>query len=174
MLNCCMYQNDIAELLQSEVDWEAGKVTRKRSKRREAEDAQEVCYPLWPETLELLRRFRSADARLALTTDEGKPLVKGWYEKGGDGGEEKFRRYDCVQSAFSTLKEKVEVRLDLKHFRKTSAQLLYENKAFRHLHLIFLAQAPRGVAARNYLDESKSPEFRKAIRWLGQQYGVEK
>lgn len=100
-------------------------------------------------------------------------LVRYWFEKDQGGGEEKYRRYDCVQSAWSRLKEEVEVRLDLKHFRKTSAQLLSESARFRHLVGVFLAQAPRGVAARNYLDESRGPQFRRAVAWLGQQFGLE-
>jgi integrase len=173
MLNCGMYQNDLAELLHTEVDWKAGTITRKRSKRKKHEAAQEVCYPLWPETFALLRQFRSEHPERVLVTEDGNPLVRYWFEKEQGSGEEKYRRYDCVQSAWSRLKEEVEVRLDLKHFRKTSAQLLSESARFRHLVGVFLAQAPRGVAARNYLDESRGPQFRRAVAWLGQQFGLE-
>jgi integrase len=91
MLNCGMYQNDIAELRADEVNWKAGIVRRARSKTRER-GAPVVTYKLWPETFALLKKHR-ATGDLALTTDEGNPLVQYWLE--GD----RMRRYDAIQSA---------------------------------------------------------------------------
>src|SRR5262249_29148272 len=66
MLNCGMYQNDISELLDEEVDWRAGTIKRARSKTRERHGPV-VTYKLWPETFELLTKHR-AGGELALTT----------------------------------------------------------------------------------------------------------
>src|SRR5262249_6925428 len=68
MLNCGMYQNDIAELCKDEVNWTKGVVTRARSKTRERKGPV-VTYKLWPETFTLLKRCRAKDSELALTTD---------------------------------------------------------------------------------------------------------
>ncbi len=57
MLNCGMYQNDIAELRRDEVSWSKGTVTRARSKTRERQGPV-VTYRLWPETFSLLRSIR--------------------------------------------------------------------------------------------------------------------
>jgi integrase len=43
MLNCGMYQNDIAELRDDEVNWKIGTVTRARSKTREAIPMTTAC-----------------------------------------------------------------------------------------------------------------------------------
>jgi len=48
-LNCGMYQNDLAELRQDEVDWARGTIKRARSKTRERGEPV-VTYKLWPET----------------------------------------------------------------------------------------------------------------------------
>lgn len=57
MLNCGMYQNDIAELRSDEVHWKAGTLTRARSKTRER-GGPVVTYKLWPETFALLKKHR--------------------------------------------------------------------------------------------------------------------
>jgi integrase len=56
MLNCGMYQNDIAELQQDEVNWKAGTLTRARSKTRERHGPV-VTYKLWPALLAGRRRY---------------------------------------------------------------------------------------------------------------------
>ncbi|HEY3788458.1 MAG TPA: hypothetical protein VGL71_06365, partial [Urbifossiella sp.] len=106
MLNCGMYQNDVAELAASEVDWKTGTITRKRSKTRDRKDAPTVCYKLWPETLRLLKAYRAdtavsthqGETRVLLTAD-GKPLVFAGVKNG------KFTGYDAIQSAYHRLQE---------------------------------------------------------------------
>src|SRR5262249_35294296 len=115
MLNCGMYQNDIAELLKEEVNWSKGTITRARSKTRDR-NGPGGTYELWPETLSLLKKHRAREGELALTTDEGKPLVRAWLEEGA------ARRYDVIQSAWTRLAAKMRVkkiRLGMKHLRKT-------------------------------------------------------
>ena len=75
MLNCGMTQKDIADLLIGEVDWEDGRIIRKRSKTKEHEKVPKVNYQLWPETLSLLRAERAAfDEGLALLNASGSAL----------------------------------------------------------------------------------------------------
>ena len=78
MLNCGMYQNDIAELHRDEVNWTKGTVTRARSKTRERKGPV-VTYKLWPETLYLLRKHRAKEGNLALPrTRATRSCVIGW------------------------------------------------------------------------------------------------
>ena len=51
VLNCGMYQNDIAELRSEEVDWKAGALSRARSKTRKR-GGPVVTYRLWLATAE--------------------------------------------------------------------------------------------------------------------------
>lgn len=163
MLNCGMYQNDIAELRGEEVDWKKGTITRARSKTRERHGPV-VTYKLWPETFALLKKQRAKGERL-LTTDEGKPLVRFWLEDG------KMRRYDVIQSAWTRLAEKLKmdkIRLGMKHLRKTSATLLGQHPQYKFFANHFLADSPRTVADRHYVVPSDA-EFFLALDWLRQQ-----
>ena len=76
MANCGMTQMDISDLAQSEVDWRQGRIIRKRSKTKKHEDVPTVNYILWPETLSLLKQFRSEDAERVLVNKTGQPLVR--------------------------------------------------------------------------------------------------
>ncbi|NTV80798.1 MAG: hypothetical protein HGA24_05170, partial [Candidatus Aminicenantes bacterium] len=62
MLNCGMTQKDVSDLLVSEVDWDEGRIIRKRSKTADVENVPVVNYLLWPETIRLLRQERAAAA----------------------------------------------------------------------------------------------------------------
>lgn len=167
MLNCGMYQNDIAELRSDEVDWKHGTIKRARSKTRERHGPV-VTYKLWPETFALLRKHRADHLRdatekvgLALSTDEGNPLVRYWLEDG------KMRRYDAIQSAWTRLGQKMggKIRLGMKHLRKTSATLLGSHPHFKFYGNHFLADSPKSIADRHYVVPSDA-EFFEALEWL--------
>jgi integrase len=159
MLNCGMYQNDIAELRSDEVHWKAGTLTRARSKTRER-GGPVVTYKLWPETLALLKKYR-AEGELALTTDEGTPLVRYWLEDG------KMRRYDGVQASWARLGHKLggKTRLGMKHLRKTSASLLGRHPHYKFYANHFLADSPKSIADRHYV-RPNDDEFFLALDWL--------
>jgi integrase len=170
MLNCGMYQNDIAELHRDEVNWSKGTLARARSKTRER-SGPVVTYKLWPETFALLKKHRAREGELALTTDEGNPLVRFWLEDGA------MRRYDCIQSAWTRLAGKLgvrKIRLGMKHLRKTSASLLGQHPQYKFYCNHFLADSPRSVADRHYVTPSDA-EFFQALDWLrGQMLGTER
>ena len=50
MINCGMTQVDIADLQPKEVDWDRGRIRRKRSKTDDHEQVPTVDYALWPRT----------------------------------------------------------------------------------------------------------------------------
>lgn len=160
MLNCGMYQNDIAELKTEEVNWKQGTLSRARSKTRER-NGPVVTYQLWPETLALLNKYK-ATGDLVLTTDEGNPLVRFWLEDG------KMRRYDAIQSAWTRLAQKMgvkKIRLGMKHLRKTSATMLGQHPQFKFYANHFLADSPKSIADKHYVIASDA-EFFQALEWL--------
>ncbi|MHC5538726.1 tyrosine-type recombinase/integrase, partial [Singulisphaera rosea] len=160
MLNCGMYQNDVAELRQDEVDWTRGLVRRARSKTRER-NGPVVTYRLWPETFDLLKKSR-AEGELALLTDDGNPLVREWLEEG------KYRKYDSIRSAWERLAKKMgrkKGRLGLKHLRKTSSTILGEHPQYKFFTTYFLADSPRGMSEKHYTRPS-DVEFFEALDWL--------
>jgi len=164
MLNCGMYQNDISELLKDEINWQQGTITRARSKTRER-NGPVVTYRLWPETIRLLKGQRAAEGKLALTTDEGNPLVRYWLEDG------EMRRYDVIQSAWGRLAAKMDLRkmrLGMKHLRKTAATLLGQHPQYKFYCNHYLADSPRSVADRHYVKPSDE-EFFAALDWLREQ-----
>jgi integrase len=161
MLNCGMYQNDIAELRNDEVDWKAGTISRARSKTRDR-NGPVVTYKLWPETFSLLKKYRSK-GELALTNEEGNPLVRYWLDEEG-----KMRRYDCVQAAWSRLATKQgldKMRLGLKHLRKTASTVLGQHPQYKYYSGHFLADSPRGMDQTHYVRPNDA-EFFSALDWL--------
>jgi integrase len=166
MLNCGMYQHDIAELRNAEVNWSKGTVTRARSKTRER-GAPVITYKLWPETFARLKRYRK-DGELALTTEDGNPLVRYWID--GEGS----HRYDAIRSAWNRLAERMgqKFRLGTKHLRKTSATLLGSHPQYKYYGGHFLADSPKGMDQKHYVRPS-DPEFFEALGWLrGQVLGA--
>jgi integrase len=161
MLNCGMYQNDIAEMRKDEVNWTKGTVTRARSKTRER-NGPVVTYRLWPETFALLKKHRATKGELALTTDDGNPLVRYWLEEGD------VRRYDVIHSAWTRLAAKLglrKIRLGMKHLRKTSATLLGQHPQYKFFANHFLADSPRSMADKHYV-RPNGEEFFLALDWL--------
>jgi integrase len=158
MLNCGMYQSDIADLKPSEVDLERGVITRRRSKRRK--QGLKVTYKLWPETMELLRTFGSFEGELVLTSEEGNPLVSYRVPEGG------FERYDLIGHAYNIIRKRAGVAKSIKVFRKTSANTLDQHRVYRSFCPYFLAHAPRTVTEISYVGTPPEELFFEAIDWL--------
>lgn len=169
MLNCGMYQNDIAEMHRDEINWTKGTLTRARSKTKEHR-GPEVTYKLWPETLSLLKKQRAKEGELVLTTKDGNPLVRYWLEDG------EMRRYDCIQAAWTVVAKRLKLRkmrLGMKHLRKTASSILGGHPQYKFYANHFLADSPRAIADRHYVIPSET-EFFAALDWLrGQILGTE-
>jgi hypothetical protein len=71
MANCGMTQEDVSDLLDSEVDRTEGPITRKQSMTAAHESVPTVCYKLWPLTFYLLKHYRSGTERVLLTAAIG-------------------------------------------------------------------------------------------------------
>ena len=166
MLNCGMTQKDVSDLLVTEVDWDEGRVIRKRSKTADEENVPVVNYKLWPETLRLLRQERVAESEgRVLRNVNGGPL---WSEEITVDG--KYQKADNVKSAFARLQQKTKITKPLKSFKKTSATLLRDNEKYSGLAGLFLGHAPSGMADRHYVQVPQGL-LDQAIEWLGKEYG---
>ncbi len=120
MLNCGMYQNDISELVQSEVDWKKGTITRRRSKTkdRKSKDIPTVTYKLWRCTFDLLKQYRQETGDIVLLTERGNRWVSSRLENGI------LKRADNHHSTWVNLVKKTGIRKASKLLRKTAASTL--------------------------------------------------
>lgn len=165
MANCGMTQGDVSDLRHDEVDWRAGRITRKRSKTRDEANAPTVRYPLWGPTIALLKEYRSNDPDVVLTTKSGRRWV--WNEW-VDG---KLRSSDSIATNYSRLRERLKSG-PLKLIRKTSASLLDSHEYWGRYAAHFLGHSPRSIADRHYVRPSVE-QFDRAVIWLGEQYGYQ-
>ena len=168
MLNAGMYPNDVAELHEGQVDFEKGIVKRPRSK---TPNGPVAVYRLWPETLELLKKYRNQGhsplldpddpgSVRVLVTAKGKPLVASG-------------RTDNIRSQYRNLLTNNDHLggKPLMLLRKTSSSTLGRHKEYGRYAQYFLAQSPRSIADSHYVKPSVKRFFR-ALRWLGRQYGL--
>lgn len=190
MLNCGMTQKDISDLLASEVDWNEGRIIRKRSKTEEHENVPVVNYKLWPETFRLLQQERDAESEdRVLLNSSGGHL---WSEEITKDG--KYKKNDNVKNAFDRLRTVKQAKVSpkgrrkasamkkeramkstidkpLKSLKKTSASLLRDNAQFSSLEDLFLGHAPQKMSDKHY---AKVPQnlLDQAVEWLGKEYGL--
>jgi integrase len=168
MLSAGMYQSDISDLRRVEVDLEAGKITRKRSKTRDQEGVPGVTYTVWPEAVELLREYMAQSGEYALLNEDGQRLVR---ERLKDDGT--HSKTDAIRLAFDRLKDRCGVAGTIKLFRKTSASLLNRYPEFQGIVPYFLGHSPRGMSKTHYTRESDELLAQATAR-LRDIYGVEK
>ena len=167
MLNTGANQIDIAELKPCEVDWEKGRIIRKRTKTADKENVPIVNYKLWNETFSLLKEYGLQYGERLFLNDNGNPLVQ--IEIKEDGSP---KRIDNIKSAYSRLCKRLKVPCSpLKLLRATSGSLLFNNGEFRDLYDLLLDHAPRGVGQKHYADPNDTI-LDKAIDWLAVQYGI--
>lgn len=157
MLNCGMTQQDVSDLADVEVNWQAGRVRRKRSKTRHVGSVPTVEYPLWPATLALLKEYRSGTDRVLVTKSGGPFLRK-------DTGSDMFARL------YEDLRERVGIPKPMKLLRKTSASLLESHEVYGRFTSLFLGHSPRSMKDRHYAAPPQEL-FDAAIVWLGERLG---
>ena len=165
MLNCGMTQKDISDLHVSEVDWDQGRIIRRRSKTEDCENVPIVNYLLWPETFRLLKQERAKRSKdRVLVNANGSPLC---FEKFSENGT--YRKTDNIKNAFDRLRKPLKILKPLKSLKKTSASLLRDSAQFSSLEHLFLGHAPMTMADRHY---ARVPQrlLDQAIEWLGRQY----
>jgi hypothetical protein len=164
MLNIGATQQDISDLLDSEVNWRAGRIIRKRSKTRGRASVPTVNYKLWDSTFALLKEHRSGQERVLLNKS-GRPYVRAELVNG------KLVRADDFNSLYGRLKEKLCFKRPLKALRKTAASLLESHPVYGRFTTLFLGHSPASMKDRHYAAPPQDL-FDEAVRWLGEQLGV--
>jgi integrase len=159
-LNCGMTQVDVSDLHPSEVDWDEGRITRRRSKTEKKGTTPIVSYVLWEETWALLKKFGHREGDHVLLTHSGRPWVRDEIVNG------KRKKSDSIKSLYVHLK----VKHPLKRFRKTGATVL--DKCFPESVELYLGHAPRTITQKSYVPPDRD-RFDEAIRWLGKQFELE-
>jgi len=162
-----MTQKDIADLLKTDVDFQRGRITRKRSKTASFENVPTVSYLLWPETLRLLQKLGDKGCgKLLLLNENSGPLLAERYEDNG-----KFQRTDNIKSAFTRLRKRLDINKPLKSLKKSSASRLRNNERFNGIEDLFLGHAPRRMSDKHY---TTSPEqlLDAGINWLAEEFGL--
>ena len=169
MLNIGCTQKDIADLRQDEVDWDHGRVIRKRSKTRKFKSIPTVNYKLWDEVFSLLKKHRDSRSELVLVNRNGRPLV--WDEVGENG--KRYKKNDSVKNRFDRLRSGVGIRKSLRHLKKTSASMIRGNPRYASLESLFLGHAPQTISDKHYAAPPQEL-LDEAIMWLGERFGVVK
>ncbi len=164
MGNCGMTQQDISDLRDDEVDWQAGRIIRKRSKTAGIDGVPVVNYKLWPATFKLLKKYRSGAERVLLT-ESGKPYVRKELVNG------KLVKADGFISNFAHLKRRLKFKKPMKQVRKMSATLLESHETYGRVTALFLGHAPRSMKDRHYAAPSQEL-LDSAVLWIGKQMGM--
>jgi integrase len=163
MVNCGMTQADVSDLLDTEVDWRAGRVIRRRSKTAARESVPVVNYKLWPSTFALLKQHRSGGERVLLTL-AGNPLVRKKMQAG------KLVKVDALARKYRKLQTRLGLK-PMKLLRKTGASLLESHEVYGRFTGLYLGHAPATMKDRHYA-APPAALFDEAIAWLGEQLGV--
>ena len=157
-LNCGYGPRDISGILKKEIDWQAGTITRARTKTSKRDKPTIVCFKLWPETLDAIKANLSDHKELAFTTDTGKPMVN---ESIGDDGI--VKRHDAVHSIWFRLTKHAKVKTQLKQLRKLGATTLKEK--YPHFVDHYLSHAAGKVSDIHYAATHQAG-FDAALVWL--------
>ncbi len=178
MLNCGMYQGDVAELVAEEVDLASGRIVRIRSKKQKLQSKKSKSSPiktnwlLWDETVNLLNEQGNTKG-LVFLNEDGNPLVRGAI--GDDGNED---RQDNIRSAYCRVIRKLKAKgllpkiwnKTLKQLRKTGANVLEKSEAHAEFYTMFLDHS--AVAKQHYLKSGEPvPRFDAAIKFFGEIFG---
>jgi integrase len=161
MCNCGMTQQDVSDLADDEVIWAGARIRRKRSKTANCENVPMVEYLLWPQTLALLKKYRSGTERVLLT-ESGKPYVRNEMIGG------KLVKADGFTSNYKHLQRRLDFHKPMKLLRKTGATLLESHEVYGRFTGYFLGHSPRSMKDRSYAAPSQTL-FDEAVLWLGQQ-----
>lgn len=158
MLNCGFRDRDVSEVVESEINWTKGTLTRKRLKTSEDDSCPVVCYPLWQETIDAIRRHRSGQERVFLGAD-GLPL---WDDKIVDG---KRKKVDRIRKEMDKWIKEASIKGNMLKLRATCASTLDEHAEYGRYSPYYLGHSPGTMATAHYIQPSYS-QFKLALDWL--------
>jgi integrase len=173
MLNCGMYQSDIADLTADQIDWTTGRIIRPRSKTSHQAQTTGRGSPyrfnwlLWRDTWELYQNLAKREG-ICFLTEKGSKLII----------HKPTARTDIIRSAYTRLIKTLKRRQllgtswnkTLKQLRKTPANLLEKSEQHGAAYQLYLNHS---VAKQHYLASGQVvPSFDAAVLWVGTQFGV--
>ena len=167
MLNTGATQKDIADLHPAQVNWEQGRIIRKRSKTKKVKSVPIISYKLWGETLTLLKEYGVKEGERVLLNARGNPLKDPSFKSETDL---RIKHNDSVAKAIRELSKKAKVDYTPKMIRATSANLLFNEARFRDYHKLLLDHALT-FAEKHYVENGVAT-LDEALAWLGKQYGI--
>lgn len=141
-INCSMNPVDVGCLKKEQIDWETGRLWKKRVKTTAKERVPTVYYKLFPETVALLQEHISDHPELALTSSVGTPL----YDCRVDGGKSKMNTLLTQQWGDQ------KTGMTFSDWRDLGANLIFADPRFRNLKVLYLGQAPHGVSDIHYIN----------------------
>lgn len=141
-INASMNPVDVGKLRKDMIDFKKGTLTKRRVKTLKQENVPEVTYKLWPETLDLLREHLSTHPELALTSSVGTPL----HDCRKEGGKAKMNTLLTQQWGDQ------KTGMTFTDWRDLGANLIYADKRFRDLRILYLGHAPHGVSDIHYIN----------------------
>ena len=154
VLNTGMQNNDIGNIRESQI---VGNLfTMKRGKTSDSENVPTVTYRLWPETLSLLKKFKSRDPHRWLLSSAGTPLYAASYTE-----DDKPQTSDIVGQQWW----RAGYALTLAQLRKVPAQQLADHAKYHEFTSLFLGHAVAGITKSHYAPES-ARRFLLACDWL--------
>jgi integrase len=162
--NCGMLPVDMGSLRDEEVDWEHGRITRKRTKTRHVQAVPTVSYLLWPDTFTYLKLRRSGGP-LVLLTETGTTLTRASLTPDG-----RVSHTNNPNTMWYRFRSKIGISKPLKQLRKLGASLIGSHPVYGRLAPLYLGHSPRGMAERYYL-QTPQALLDEAVTWLGQQLG---
>jgi integrase len=166
-LNCGMTQIDISQLRPADINWQKATLSRKRGKTQKFESVPFVVYALWPETLSLLKKFKSVDSERLLHAPIGGPL-KVEIERDG-----KISKNDYIGLKIRRLLKKIDLPGQFKMLKKTSGSLLRDHEIYNGLEGLFLDHAPRSTSDKHYA-AVPTKLLADALNWLRGQLQLKK
>jgi hypothetical protein len=122
----------------------------------------EVCWLLWPETLELLERWKSSHPEYVLTSKSGTVL---WRDAIKDG---KRSKTDLIHVQWNRGRGEgraARLPISLKKLRSVAATIIESHREYGRYTWYFLGHAPPTVAYKNYAAPSQAL-FDEIILWL--------
>jgi len=168
MASVGMTQKDISDLLRTQVDYQRGTITRKRSKTKNHKDVPKVIYKLWPVALELLKKYRNKKSERVLTNRDGGILCGTTLNPKND----KASKVDFIRDVYLEYcdAEKIKHRKSLTCIRNTSSSKIGEHPEFGKFAQYWLGHSAQTVADKHYVKPTQQ-QFDRCVLWLGQQYG---
>jgi len=174
MLNCGFTQVDLEYLTPDEVDLDAGRIIRIRTKAENYDNPPIVNYKLWPKTLELLKKEMKRCKRpdRALTGFRQYRIINESIQV-NENGESVVKRNDNLSRNWQDIRK--EYGFDgklLKYVRKTGSTNI-SMKYSERLEQMYLGQTHVTVSDKHYniVEGEIHPLLDEAVAWLGKQYG---